>query len=76
MMVPRHVSIVGFDDLPMAEYTNPGLTTVRQPMAEMAAVGVKAAIDRAEPGGAAGCPTPRAVHRRARIVWPALDVAR
>jgi LacI family transcriptional regulator len=46
MMVPRDVSIVGFDDLPMAEYTNPGLTTVRQPMAEMAAVGVGAAIDR------------------------------
>ncbi len=52
IMVPRDVSIVGFDDLPMAEYTNPGLTTVRQPMAEMAAVGVKAAIDTAEPGEA------------------------
>ena len=31
----------------MAEYTNPALTTVRQPMAEMAAAGVKAAIDEA-----------------------------
>ncbi len=52
MMVPRDVSIVGFDDLPMAEYTNPALTSVRQPMAEMAAVGVRAAIDIAGPGGA------------------------
>jgi DNA-binding LacI/PurR family transcriptional regulator len=52
MMVPRDVSIVGFDDLPMAEYTNPALTSVRQPMAEMAAVGVRAAIDMAGPGGA------------------------
>jgi DNA-binding LacI/PurR family transcriptional regulator len=53
MMVPRDVSIVGFDDLPMAEYTNPGLTTVRQPMAEMAAVGVGAAIDRGGTEGSA-----------------------
>jgi DNA-binding LacI/PurR family transcriptional regulator len=50
MTVPRDVSIVGFDDLPMAEYTNPALTTVRQPMADMAAAGVRAAIDEA--GGA------------------------
>jgi DNA-binding LacI/PurR family transcriptional regulator len=43
--IPADLSIVGFDDLPMAEYTNPALTTVRMPMAEMAAVGVGAAID-------------------------------
>lgn len=43
--VPGQVSIVGFDDLPMAEYTTPSLTTVRMPTAEMAAAGVGAAID-------------------------------
>jgi DNA-binding LacI/PurR family transcriptional regulator len=46
--VPAQVSIVGFDDLPMAEYTTPALTTVRMPMAEMAAAGVKAAIHEGE----------------------------
>jgi DNA-binding LacI/PurR family transcriptional regulator len=43
--VPGQVSIVGFDDLPMAEYTTPSLTTVRMPTAAMAAAGVGAAID-------------------------------
>ena len=32
--VPEDLSIVGFDDLPMAAWTRPGLTTVRQPIAE------------------------------------------
>jgi DNA-binding LacI/PurR family transcriptional regulator len=42
--VPGEISVVGFDDLPMAEYTTPALTTIRMPMAEMAAAGVKAAV--------------------------------
>ena len=46
--VPGEISIVGFDDLPMAEYTTPSLTTVRMPIAEMAAAGVKAAVDGGE----------------------------
>ena len=46
--VPGEVSIVGFDDLPMAQYATPPLTTVRQPVTEMAVAGVKAAIDGLE----------------------------
>jgi LacI family transcriptional regulator len=46
--VPETVSIAGFDDLPEAEYSNPPLTTVRQPIAEMAAMAVRAAIDDAD----------------------------
>jgi DNA-binding LacI/PurR family transcriptional regulator len=48
LAVPDAVSIAGFDDLPEAEYSNPPLTTVRQPIAEMAAVAVRAAIDEAD----------------------------
>jgi len=44
LQVPEAVSIVGFDDLPLAEHTSPPLTTVRQPIAEMAAAAVRAAI--------------------------------
>ena len=43
--VPQDLSIVGFDDIPMAAYTVPALTTVRMPMAEMTRAAVRFAID-------------------------------
>lgn len=33
--VPGDISIVGFDDMPIAEYVNPQLTTIRVPAVEM-----------------------------------------
>ncbi|GAA1724684.1 LacI family DNA-binding transcriptional regulator [Isoptericola hypogeus] len=38
--VPGDVSLVGFDDLPVAPWIDPPLTTVRQPLAEMGATAV------------------------------------
>jgi DNA-binding LacI/PurR family transcriptional regulator len=35
LCVPGDVSVVGFDDDPLAEWLTPGLTTVRQPFSEM-----------------------------------------
>jgi LacI family transcriptional regulator len=41
LAVPEDVSVVGFDDLPFAEWVTPRLTTVRQPLAEMAALATR-----------------------------------
>jgi DNA-binding LacI/PurR family transcriptional regulator len=42
--VPDQLSIVGFDDIPFAAATVPGLTTVRMPLAEIVAAGVELAV--------------------------------
>lgn len=46
--VPGDVSIVGFDDLPMAAWEVFQLTTVHQPMEEMARAAVRLLIERIE----------------------------
>ena len=44
LMVPRDLSIVGFDDVPMAGWRRWALTTVRQPAASMAQAAVEALL--------------------------------
>jgi LacI family transcriptional regulator len=41
LRVPEDVSVVGFHDAPIGGYLNPGLTTVRMPLAEMAEAAVQ-----------------------------------
>lgn len=41
LRVPDDLSVVGFDDLSIAQYVTPPLTTVRQPCSEMAAEAVR-----------------------------------
>jgi len=41
LRIPDDLSVVGFDDVPMCEWIQPKLTTIRQPLEEMAAQGVR-----------------------------------
>jgi DNA-binding LacI/PurR family transcriptional regulator len=44
--VPADVSLVGYDDMPLAQYLRPPLTTVRTPLAELGAAAVDALVDQ------------------------------
>jgi LacI family transcriptional regulator len=43
--VPRQLSVAGFDDTPLSRYVWPSLTTVRQPVADMARLATLQLID-------------------------------
>jgi LacI family xylobiose transport system transcriptional regulator len=44
LRIPEDLSVVGFDDVPAARWVGPPLTTVRQPLAEMAAAAARIVI--------------------------------
>jgi len=46
LSIPGHLSLVGFDDIPMASMSWPRLTTVRQPLAEMGRVATRMLLRR------------------------------
>jgi DNA-binding LacI/PurR family transcriptional regulator len=48
LRVPGDVSVVGFDDIQPAAYTNPTLTTVRQPLDKMGEIAASTILDRIE----------------------------
>ncbi len=41
LRVPDDISVMGFDDIPYAQFTHPALTTVRQPLSELGYRAVK-----------------------------------
>jgi DNA-binding LacI/PurR family transcriptional regulator len=67
VQVPDELSVVGFDDIPFAAYAVPSLTTVRQPIDEMARLAVEQVLECVDKT------TTRPVHRT-RLVQPTLIV--
>ena len=45
LSVPGDVSVIGYDDIPVAQYLSPALTTVRQPMPEVGARAVRFLVE-------------------------------
>lgn len=45
LRVPEDISVVGFDDSPLIAFTDPALTTVRQPVRAMAHAAAQAVLD-------------------------------
>jgi DNA-binding LacI/PurR family transcriptional regulator len=48
LRVPQDVSVVGFDDVFLASFSIPALTTVRQPLLEMGRMAAETVLDRIE----------------------------
>jgi len=48
LKIPDEISLVGFDDIPQAEYIDPALTTVRQPSYEKGKKAARLLIDKLE----------------------------
>jgi LacI family transcriptional regulator len=61
LRVPEDLSVVGFDDVPMSQWVLPGLTTVRQPIRDVATLAFQALMtartDGALPAGRTELPT-------------------
>jgi len=47
LRIPEDLSVVGFDDMVLARWAGPPLTTIRQPLTEMAAAAARIVVDLA-----------------------------
>jgi len=46
LRVPEDVSVIGFDDINAAEFNNPRLTTIRQPLSNMGRIAAQSVLNR------------------------------
>lgn len=71
--VPGGLSVIGFDDSPIAAHIWPPLTTVRWPAAAMARAAARKLIDPAGAGTGEGALFPSVLIRRASVAPPSPD---
>jgi len=70
--VPADFSLVGFDDIPIARYTSPKMTTVRYPIVSMATLATELALKGAAEQlseGISHCFMPTLVRRHSVAPW-------
>jgi len=48
--VPNDVAVIGFDDIPIAAYNTPSLTTIRQPLRRMGEIAAQTLLNRLRQG--------------------------
>jgi DNA-binding LacI/PurR family transcriptional regulator/serine phosphatase RsbU (regulator of sigma subunit) len=53
--VPTQVAVVGFDDVDLARYYDPPLTTARQPLRDLGRTALEVLIEQLEPGATPQC---------------------
>ena len=46
LRVPHDISVIGYDDIPLASYANPRLTTIAQPARELGHLAVERLLER------------------------------
>jgi LacI family transcriptional regulator len=51
LRIPQDIAIIGCDDIALASFTNPSLTTIAQPKREMGAMAVEMLVERIENRG-------------------------
>ncbi|MDX6333789.1 MAG: LacI family transcriptional regulator [Streptosporangiaceae bacterium] len=66
LRAPQNLSVVGFDDVPVASWATPALTTVRQPLAAMAATAFR--MLHAPGSGGAGTGEPHHIELATTLV--------
>ena len=68
--VPEDIAVVGFDDVPLASYIAPSLTTVHQPIYEQGVYAARTALDMLHPNDTRPMPAPP------RIILPTMLIVR
>jgi DNA-binding LacI/PurR family transcriptional regulator len=68
LVVPRDLSVVGFDDIPLASYCTPALTTLAQPIAEIARAAIDGLLADLEGNDTSGHPAHSRVFRPRLVV--------